>query len=79
MGRGMSVSVRMRFALLAAFAAAVVALTASAGTATGASAAAAGLVPKVGTGGPQTGPFTPWEGPSGDEFFGGAEVEGSVY
>jgi len=70
------VSVRMRFALLAAFAAAVVALTASAGTATGASAAAAGLVPKVGTGGPQTGPFTPWDGTTGEEFAGGDEEEG---
>ena len=69
-------SVRMRFALLAAFAAAVVALTASAGTATGASAAAAGLVPKVGTGGPQTGPFTPWDGTTGEEFAGGDEEEG---
>jgi len=66
----------MRFALLAAFAAAVVALTASAGTATGASAAAAGLVPKVGTGGPQTGPFTPWDGTTGEEFAGGDEEEG---
>jgi hypothetical protein len=49
---------------------AVVALTAAAGTATGASAASSSLVPKVGTGGPQTGPFTSWDGTAGDEFAG---------
>jgi len=53
---------------------AVVALTAAAGTATGASAASSSLVPKVGTGGPQTGPFTSWDGTAGDEFA-GAEDE----
>src|SRR5690349_1520402 len=45
---------RTKLALLAVLALAVVALTASAGTATGASA-----VPRVGTGSPQTGEFTP--------------------
>ena len=49
----------MRLASGAVLALAVCALTASAGTATGASAAASSLVPRVGTGGPQTGPFTP--------------------
>lgn len=60
---------RTKLALLAVFALAV-ALTASAGTATGASAATSSLVPKVGTGGPQTGPFTSWDGTAGDEFAG---------
>jgi len=45
---------RTKLALLAVLALAVVALAASAGTATGASA-----VPRVGTGSPQTGEFTP--------------------
>jgi hypothetical protein len=59
---------RTKLALLAVLAFATVALTAAAGTATGASASSA-LVPKVGTGGPQTGPFTPWDGASaGNEF-----------
>jgi hypothetical protein len=67
---------RTKLALLAVLALAVVALTASAGTATGASSAAASLIPRVGTGGPQTGPFTPWDGISGDEIAGGEEEEG---
>jgi hypothetical protein len=50
---------RMWLALGAVLALAVCALMASAGTATGASAAGASLVPRVGTGGPQTGAFTP--------------------
>jgi hypothetical protein len=58
---------RTKLALLAVLAFAICALLASAGTATGASASSA-LVPKVGTGGPQTGPFTPWDGSAGDEF-----------
>jgi hypothetical protein len=67
---------RTKLALLAVLALAVVALTASAGTATGASSAAASLIPRVGTGSPQTGPFTPWDGTSGDEFAGAEEEEG---
>jgi hypothetical protein len=67
---------RTKLALLAVLALAVVALTASAGTATGASSAAASLIPRVGTGGPQTGPFTPWDGISGDETAGGDAEEG---
>jgi hypothetical protein len=50
---------RTKLACVAVLALAVCALTASAGTATGASAAASSLVPRVGTGGPQTGEFTP--------------------
>jgi hypothetical protein len=61
---------RTRLALLAVLAFGVVALAASAGTATGASAASSSLVPKVGTGGPQTGAFTPWDGTAGEEFAG---------
>ncbi len=53
---------------------AVVALTASAGTATGASAASS--VPRAGTGSPQTGAFTPWDGTAGDEFAGDNGEEG---
>jgi hypothetical protein len=67
----------MKLALGAVLALAVCALTASAGTATGASAAA-GLVPRVGTGGPQTGDFTP-SGPNDvtdEEFAGEGEEEG---
>jgi hypothetical protein len=53
---------------------AVCALTASTGTATGASAASS--VPLAGTGSPQTGAFTAWDGSAGDEFA-GAEAEDS--
>src|SRR5438132_3715277 len=60
-GRG-----RTRLALAAVLALAVCALTASAGIATGASAGSS-LVPLVGTGGPQTGAFTPSSG-AGDQF-----------
>jgi hypothetical protein len=60
---------RTKLALGAVLAAVVCILTASAGTATGASAAGS-LVPKVGTGGPTTGAFTPWDGSAGDEFAG---------
>ena len=49
---------RTKFAFLAVFAVAVCALTASAGTATGASASGT-LIPRAGTGSPQTGAFTP--------------------
>jgi hypothetical protein len=69
---------RMRSALGAVLALAVCALTASAGTATGASAAASSLVPRAGTGGPQTGAFTP-SGPgdvTDEEFAGEGEDEG---
>ena len=60
---------RTKLALLAALAVAVCALTASAGTATGASASAS-LIPKAGTGSPQTGAFTPsGEGDVFDEEF----------
>jgi hypothetical protein len=68
----------MRLALGVVLALAVCALTASAGTATGASAAAASLVPRVGTGGPQTGDFTP-SGPgdvTDEEFAGEGQEEG---
>jgi hypothetical protein len=68
----------MRLALGAALALAVCALTASAGTAAGASAAASSLVPRVGTGGPQTGEFTP-SGPGDvidEEFAGEGADEG---
>ena len=54
----MRVRGRTKLALLAALAFAVCVLTASAGTATGASASAS-LIPKAGTGSPQTGAFTP--------------------
>jgi hypothetical protein len=50
---------RTKLAFAAVLALAVCALTASAGTATGASSAASSLIPRVGTGGPQTGEFTP--------------------
>src|SRR5262249_23825911 len=75
MGERMRLRGRTKLALLAVLALAVVALTASAGTATGASAAGS-LIPRVGTGGPQTGPFTPWDGTSGEEVAGGEEEEG---
>jgi hypothetical protein len=65
---------RTKLALLAVLALAVVALTASAGTATGASAASS--VPRAGTGIPQTGAFTPWDGTAGDEFAGDSGEEG---
>ena len=58
---------RTKLGLAAALTLAVCVLTASAGTATGASAAGS-LVPKVGTGGPTTGAFTPWDGTAGNEF-----------
>src|SRR5215471_5516929 len=72
MGERMRLRGRTKLALFAVLALAVVALTASAGTATGASAASS--VPLAGTGSPQTGPFTPWDGTAGDEFA-GAEAE----
>jgi len=62
---------RTKLALLAVLALAVGVLTAAAGTATGANASGS-LVPKVGTGSPQTGAFTPWDGSAGDEFAGEA-------
>lgn len=55
---------RKKYAFLAVLALAVCALTASAGTATGASQAGT-LIPKAGTGSPQTGSFTP----SGEDGF----------
>ena len=67
---------RTKFALLAVLSFAVIALTASAGTATGASASAGALVPLAGTGGPQTGDFTPWDGSAGDEFAGAEDESG---
>ena len=67
---------RSAFALVSLSALAVCALAASAGTATGASVAATSLVPRVGTGGPQTGGFTPsGSGDVTDEEFAG-EPEG---
>ena len=63
---------RTKLALLAGLALAVCGLTAATGTATGASAGAS--VPLAGTGGPQTGAFTPWDGSAGEEFA-GAEGE----
>jgi hypothetical protein len=66
---------RTKLGLGAVLVLAVCALTASAGTATGASAAASSLVPKVGTGGPTTGAFTPWDGSAGNEFAGGGDEE----
>ena len=65
---------RTKLGLLAVLALAVCALTASTGTATGASAASS--VPLAGTGSPQTGAFTAWDGSAGDEFA-GAEAEDS--
>jgi hypothetical protein len=59
----------------AVLALAVCALTASAGTATGASSAVSSQVPKVGTGGPTTGAFTPWDGVTGEEFAAGEDEE----
>src|ERR671935_281506 len=67
---------RTKFALLAVLSFAVIALTASAGTATGASASAGALVPLAGTGGPQTGDFTPWDGSAGEEFAGAEGEDG---
>src|SRR5690242_756457 len=66
---------RTKLALLAVLALAVVALTASAGTATGASAASA--VPRVGTGSPATGEFTPsgTNDATDEEFAGEGESE----
>jgi hypothetical protein len=66
---------RTKLALLAVLALAVCALTASTGTATGASAASA--VPLAGTGSPQTGAFTPWDGSAGEEFANEADDEES--
>src|SRR5580765_3093662 len=68
MGERMRLRGRTKLALLAVLAMVVGVLTASAGTATGASAAGSSLVPKAGTGGPQTGAFTPWDGTGGQEF-----------
>ena len=67
---------RTKLGLIAVLVLAICALTASAGTATGASAAAASSVPLAGTGSPQTGAFTPWDGAAGDEFAGGDEEDG---
>jgi hypothetical protein len=55
----MRVRGRTKLGLGAVLAIAVCALTASAGTATGATAAVSRLIPKAGTGSPQTGAFTP--------------------
>ena len=67
---------RSVFALVSLSVFAVCALAASAGTAARASAAATSLVPRVGTGGPQTGGFTPsGSGDVTDEEFAG-EPEG---
>jgi hypothetical protein len=66
---------RTKLALLGVLALAVCALTASTGTATGASAASA--VPLAGTGSPQTGAFTPWDGSAGEEFANEADDEES--
>src|SRR3954454_5392721 len=75
-GERMRLRGRTKLGLLAVLAFAVCVLTAAAGTATGASASGS-LVPRVGTGSPQTGPFTPWDGTAGDEFAGeGAEADG---
>src|ERR671930_1451592 len=63
---------RTKLGLLAVLVLAVCALTAATGTATAASAGAS--VPLAGTGGPQTGAFTPWDGSAGEEFA-GAEGE----
>jgi hypothetical protein len=60
---------RTKLALGAVLALVVCALTAAAGTATGASAAAGSLVPRVGTGAPVTGAFTPSEEGISDEEF----------
>jgi hypothetical protein len=66
---------RTKLVLGAVLAAVVCVLTASAGTATGARTSAASLVPKVGTGAPTTGDFTPWDGSAGNEFAGGGDDE----
>ena len=72
----MSSSLRVVLALASVSAFAVFAVAVSAGTATGASVAATSLVPRVGTGGPQTGDFTPSEsGGLTDEFPGEPEDE----
>jgi hypothetical protein len=73
----MRVRGRTKLVLGAVLALAVCALTASAGTATGASSAVSSQVPKVGTGGPTTGAFTPWDGSAGNEFAGGGDEEGA--
>lgn len=66
---------RKKYAFLGALAIAVCALTASAGTATGASQAGT-LIPKAGTGSPETGSFTPsGEGDVFDEEFAEEESE----
>ena len=70
---------RSVFALVSLSVVAVCALAASAGTAARAGAAATSLVPRVGTGGPQTGGFTP-SGPgdvTDEEFAGEPEDEGA--
>ena len=75
-GEKMRSSWRSAFALVSLSVFAVCALAASAGTATGASLALTSLVPRVGTGGPQTGGFTPsGSGDVTDEEFAG-EPEG---
>src|SRR6266536_3406080 len=61
---------RTKFALVAMLSLAVCALTASAGTATGATAGSS-LIPKSGTGSPQTGEFTPSESGVTDTEFAG--------
>jgi hypothetical protein len=65
---------RTKLGLVAVLAVAVCALTASAGTAIGASASGS-QVPRAGTGNPQTGAFTPWDGSAGEEFAGEADGE----
>jgi hypothetical protein len=67
-----------KLALLAVLALIIGALTASAGTATGANATAGTSgVPLAGTGGPQTGEFTPWDGTASGEFAGDNGEEGA--
>jgi hypothetical protein len=67
---------RTKLALGAILALTVCALTASAGTATGAPAAASSLIPRVGSGGPQTGAFTPsGQNDATDEEFAGESEE----
>jgi hypothetical protein len=73
---------RTKLALVATLALTVGVLTASAGTATGSSAASS-LVPLSGTGGPQTGDFTPSGGiheefPAGDEDNGPDAFVGNI-
>src|SRR5205814_8959512 len=66
---------RREFGAFAGLALAVCALTASAGTATGASTASASEVPRVGTGSPETGEFTPSSGAMTGQEFAGEEQD----